>query len=32
MLSVVYRWTVDRPQADAFAAAWREATRHIQQA
>lgn len=32
MIRVVYRWTVDRPQADAFVAAWWEATRYIQQA
>jgi len=32
MIRVVYRWTVDRTQADAFVAAWWEATRYIQQA
>ena len=32
VIRVVYRWTVDRPQAEAFVTAWREATRHIQQA
>lgn len=32
MIRVVYRWNVDSHQADAFAAAWWEATRHIQRA
>jgi heme-degrading monooxygenase HmoA len=31
MIRVVYRWTVDPQQADAFAAAWWEATGYIQQ-
>jgi heme-degrading monooxygenase HmoA len=31
MIRVVYRWTVERPRADAFVAAWWEATRYIQQ-
>jgi heme-degrading monooxygenase HmoA len=32
MIRVVYRWSVDPQQADAFVAAWWEATRYIQQA
>lgn len=32
MIRVVYRWTVDPQQVDAFVAAWWEATRYIQQA
>ena len=31
MIRVVYRWTVEPQQADTFVAAWREATRYIQQ-
>ena len=32
MIRVVYRWTVHPGQAEAFVAAWWEATRHIQKA
>ena len=32
MIRVIYRWSVDPQQADAFVAAWWEATRCIQQA
>jgi heme-degrading monooxygenase HmoA len=32
MIRVTYRWSVDPQQADAFVAAWWEATRCIQQA
>ncbi|THC44207.1 antibiotic biosynthesis monooxygenase [Massilia sp. Mn16-1_5] len=32
MIRVIYRWRVDPERAEEFAAAWREVTRHIQQA
>jgi antibiotic biosynthesis monooxygenase (ABM) superfamily enzyme len=32
MIRVIYRWRVDPERAEEFAAAWREATRYVQQA